>query len=268
MPFRLRPPADGRPRPGPVDHIQRYRSQMDDQDSVGRSTGELENVGVRLEAASNTAAHLKAAGQIMHVAGHVVGDGRVSGSSIRGNGDDALVGVAVLVQIAAELLDTSSELLCGTHHYAGAALLRQVVEVEYLTWAFANDQRDAAAWLNSTHEERMKLFSPKRLRSVSDGRFQFEDYQHHCEQGGHPVPRAIPLLGNPDPSAAQMLMLDLMLHCWRITDNVLSWVKRTKADTRLAVDLLATQQVLKAWSRDDPLYQWALTAPPAPPVGP
>ncbi len=114
----------------------------------------------------------------------------------------------------------------------------------------------------------MKLFSPKRLRSVSDGRFRFEDYQHHCEQGGHPVPRAIPLLGNPDPSAAQMLMVDLLLHCWRITDNVLSWVKRTKADTRLAVDLIATQQVLKAWSRDDSLYQWALTAPPAPPVKP
>ncbi len=255
-------------RPGPVEQIRRYRSQMGGLDSVGRSTGELELIGVRHEAASNAAAHLKSAGQVMHVAGHVVGDGRVSGSSTRGNGDDALVGVGVLIQIAAELLDTSSELLCGTRHYAGAALLRQVVEVEYLTWAFANDQRDAAAWLNSTHEERMKLFSPKRLRGVSDGRFRFEDYQHHCEQGGHPVPRAIPLLGKPDPTVAQMLMLDLLLHCWRITDNVRSWGERTKTDARLAVDLLAAQRVFKTWSQDDPLYQWALATPPAPPVGP
>lgn len=217
-------------------------------------------IGVRREAA-RTAAHLKSAGQLMHVAGHVLGDGRVSGSSSRGNGDDALVGVAVLVQIAAELLDTSAELLCGTRHYAGAALLRQVVEVEYLTWAFANDQRDAAAWLNSTHEERMTLFSPRRLRGVSDGRFRFEDYQHHCEQGGHPVARAIPLLAATDPSVAQMLMLDLLLHCWRVTDNVVSWAKRTRADVEPAVDMLAAQQVFTAWGRDDALFEWALTRP-------
>lgn len=222
----------------------------------------------RLIAGSIAAAHLQSAGQTMHVAGHLLGGGRVSGSSTRGNGDDALVGVAVLVQIAAELLDTSTELLSGRRHYAGAALLRQVVEVEYLTWAFANDQRDAAAWLNSTQQERMKLFSPRHLRGLSDGRFRFEDYQHHCEQGGHPVPRAIPLLGNADPTVAQMLLVDLLLHCWRITDNVLSWGKRTTTDAAIVVDLVVAQRVFNTWGQNDPLYQWTLTAPTAPPVGP
>lgn len=240
---------------------------MDGLDSVGRSAVEPGLMDARLKAGSTAAAHLQSAGQVMHVAGHMFGDGRVAGSSSRGNGSDALVGVAVLVQIAAELLDTSSELLSGTRHYAGAALLRQVVEVEYLTWAFAHDQRDASAWLNSTQPERMKLFSPKRLRGVSDGRFKFEDYQHHCEQGGHPVPRAIPLLGNPDPSVAQMLLVDLLLHCWRITDNALAWGKRTTADAAIVVDLVAAQRVFNAWSHDDPLYRWTLTAPPAPPLG-
>ncbi|SOD72894.1 hypothetical protein SAMN05892883_2209 [Jatrophihabitans sp. GAS493] len=236
----------------------------DEVAAIRRRLGERELISVRLAAASNAATHLKSAGQTMHVIGHLIGDGRVSGTSTRGNGDDALVGVAVLLQIAAELLDTSSELLCGTRHYAGAALLRQVVEVEYLTWAFANEERDAAAWLNSTHDERMRLFSPKRLRGVSDGRFRSEDYQHHCEQGGHPVPRAIPLLGQSDSSVAQMLMLDLMLHCWRITDNVLSWAERTELDGRTAGKLLATQQVFAQWGQEDPLYQWALSAPLAP----
>lgn len=246
---------------------RRYRRSMDDLDSIRMSARDPELIAVRLKTASVTAAHLKSTGQAMHVVGHIVGDGRVSGSSNRGNGDDALVGVGVLIQVAAELLDASSELLCGSRPYAGAALLRQTVEVEYLTWALANDERDAAAWLNSTHDERMKLFSPKRLRQVSNGRFRFEDYQHHCEQGGHPVPRAIPLLGNPDPSVAQMLMVDLLLHCWRITDNVLAWGGRNNAHAGLATDLLAAQHVFAAWGEIDPLYQWALTAPP-PPMGP
>lgn len=203
----------------------------------------------------------------MHVVGHIVGDGRVSGNSTRGNGNDALVGMAVLVQVAAELLGASSDLLCKSRPYAGAALLRQTVEVEYLTWAFANDERDSAAWLNSTYDERMKFFSPRRRRQVSNGRFHLADYQHHCEQGGHPVPRAIPLLGNPDSSITQVLMVDLLLHCWRITDKVLAWGSRTKAHARLAADLLAAQHVFSVWGEIDPLYQWVLTAP-APPMGP
>ena len=40
-----------------------------------------------------------------------------------------------------------------------------------MTWAFANQKRDAATWLNSTHEERRRMFTPARLRSESDGRF-------------------------------------------------------------------------------------------------
>jgi hypothetical protein len=112
----------------------------------------------------------------------------------------------------------------------------------------------------------MNLFSPKRLRAVSDGRFRFEDYQHHREQGGHPVPRGIPLLGQSDPPAAQMLMMDLLLHSWRITDNVLAWTDR-RTDPRLAIELLAAQSVFDTWGKQDPLYEWALNAPPPPRSG-
>lgn len=57
----------------------------------------------------------------------------------------------MVAQIGADLLEAFAALLSGSNHYAGAALLRQVVEVEYLTWAFAYHERDAPAWLNSTH---------------------------------------------------------------------------------------------------------------------
>jgi hypothetical protein len=126
---------------------------------------------VRLDAAVTAAPKLREAGRLLHLVGHIVGDGRVSGSSARGNGNDAQVAVGLLAQIGADLLDASATLLSGTNHYAGAALLRQVVEVEYLSWAFANEKREASEWLNSTHQKRLEFFTPARLRDLSDGRF-------------------------------------------------------------------------------------------------
>src|SRR3979411_2156616 len=49
------------------------------------------------------------------------------------------------------------------NHYAGAALLRPLVEIEYLTWNFKEGVRSPSSWLDSTHEERMKEFSPSAL---------------------------------------------------------------------------------------------------------
>lgn len=201
----------------------------------------------------------------MHVIGHLIGDGRVSGRSTRGNGDDAQVAVGVLAQIAAELLEASASLLSGCNHYAGAALLRQVVEVEYLTWAFANGKREASNWLNSTHAERMEFFSPTRLRQISDGRFSASDYRHHCEQGGHPVPKAIPLLSNSDITTAQMLLVDLLLHSWRSVDSLIEWARGRPVHESIPVGLRSIQERFSRWGSEDPLYRWSVSAAPAPP---
>ncbi len=211
----------------------------------------------RAKAATTTAPKLRKAGEVAHVAGHIIGDGRTSGASERGNGDDALVGVGVLAQIAADLLDAAGALLSGTNHYAGAALLRQIVEVEYLTWAFANQKRDAATWLHSTHEERRRMFTPARLRSESDGRFLSADYGHHCEQGGHPVPRAIPVLGNADPFHSQLLLVDLLLHSWRTTDNIAIWAQDRGAGPLLA-ELRQVQKDFAEWGRSDLPNAWTI----------
>ena len=132
-----------------------------------------------------------------------------------------------------------------------------MVEVEYLTWAFANQKRDAAGWLNSDQETRRKMFTPARLRSESNGHFLSADYGHHCEQGGHPVPRAIPLLGNSDPVPSQLLLVDLLLHGWRTVDNVISWANDSGA-VPLARDLAEAQETFAAWGTADPLYRWAV----------
>jgi hypothetical protein len=51
--------------------------------------------------------------------------------------------------------------------YAGAALLRQIVEIEYPTWTFKEKYRDPEKWLQSTHQKRMKDFSPAQFRKTA-----------------------------------------------------------------------------------------------------
>jgi len=102
-----------------------------------------------------------------------------------GDSVDAVRAMGSLLRMAGELGGAAARLLSGKDHYAGAALLRQVVEIEYLTWTFKEGQEAVVEWLNSDHHERRERFSPARLRKNAKGRFLAEDYQNHCEQGGH-----------------------------------------------------------------------------------
>ena len=179
-------------------------------------------------------------------------------SRTAGSDRKAVLAIGVLTRIAAELVGVSGRLLSGSHYYAGAALLRQVVEVEYLTWSFANNERDAVDWLDSTHQQRMALFTPARLRDISDGRFNARDYQHHCEQGGHPVPLAAILLGGLNLGSAQVLLMDLLLHCWRIADNLCAWIRTSiVASDAILMPLNSARRSLSKWGERDPLYAWA-----------
>jgi hypothetical protein len=127
-------------------------------------------------------------GESLRIAGHLFGPQRVDGTSPFGNGDDRLVALGYLSGTAAALLSGAIELLERNNLYAAAALNRQLVEVEYLVWAFAEDQDEAAAWLRSGRHERQQRWQPRHLRDRSDGRFRGEDYAEHCELGGHPTP--------------------------------------------------------------------------------
>jgi hypothetical protein len=182
---------------------------------------------------------------------------------------EAVKAMGALLQMLGEVSLASGTLLSTGQHYAGAALLRQVVEIEYLTWTFKAGHRNVSVWLNSTFEERMKTFSPRKLRNTSKGRFLFADYQNHCEQGGHPVPRGIPLLRGAEPAAAQLLLVDLLLHCWRSWDQVRNWLAHVpNADH---VDLANARPEISLrlydWSTRDPLYALAVETHPEPDPG-
>src|SRR5262245_10268378 len=112
----------------------------------------------------------------------------MSAHSTIGNDGDGVRAMGSLMRMAGELGAASARMLSGKEHYAGAALLRQVVEIEYLTWTFKEQPESVVEWLNSDHDTRREKFSPAQLRKNAKGRFLFKDYQDHCEQGGHPAP--------------------------------------------------------------------------------
>ena len=92
------------------------------------------------------------AGAQLRTIGNIFGTGRINGTSPFGNGDDSQVAVGDLCQTAAALIGGAVDLLDRENSYAAGALIRQLVEVEYLMWAFAEDHEEAATWLRSNRE--------------------------------------------------------------------------------------------------------------------
>lgn len=196
------------------------------------------------------------AGQRLWVCGYILGTDRRDGRSPFKFGSDATVGLGIVAQIAGELTSGAVTLLECDNLYGAAALLRQLVEVEYLAWAFAEDQEEATRWLRSTREERRELWQPRHLRARSDGRFRSADYGQHCDRGGHPTPDAMPLL--PDHQRRQSAALwwfDLASH------GVSAWEYAVEGadhlgygdELRSAASTHGLRETIACWKHDDPL---------------
>lgn len=71
-------------------------------------------------------------GEFLWVGGYMIGGDRVTGRSPFAFGSDAVVGVAIVTQTTGELCAGAALLLEHRNDYGGAALLRQLVEVEYV----------------------------------------------------------------------------------------------------------------------------------------
>jgi hypothetical protein len=127
-------------------------------------------------------------------------------------------GLALVCQVAGELSTAAVELYCADHWYAGAALVRQFIECEYLVYLFAQDPLHSADWRQSTREKRLDFFKPAAMRKRSQGKFQSEEYAVHCERGGHPSPMGSSLLAEHTASLLgknRYLWCDLAQHLER-----------------------------------------------------
>jgi hypothetical protein len=170
---------------------------MDDKElkaAVIRAGEDEHGIAVRREVCEALALAFRKAGEGLWLCGLVIGSDRVGGGSPFGFGSDATVGLGTVVQIAGELSAGVVALLDQGNRYGAAALLRQLVEVEYLTWAFAEDEDEAMNWTRSTREERLRFWQPRHIRDRAKGRFRGIDYALHCEKGGHPSPEGNRLL--------------------------------------------------------------------------
>ena len=148
------------------------------------------------------------------------------------------------------MISGANDLFKSGNIYAAAALLRQIVEIEYLAWAFEDNESEANKWIISSKEERRKFFTPDKLRKASQGRFRSKDYGYHCELGGHPVPEAELLLKNTE--VAQLLLSDMLGHSGRIWDHLVKWER--KGTKRQAV-LMRNEYMLEKylhWKKTDP----------------
>ena len=186
----------------------------------------------------------------------VVGKAMAGPKSVRGHDSEGIHAMGSLLQMSGELGLAAGRMLSAQEHYAGAALLRQVVEIEYLTWTFKEGHESVNAWLHTTYEQRMKVFSPGQLRRNAKGRFLSQDYQNHCEQGGHPVPRGISLLGGKEVGSAQLLLVDLITHSWRTWDQVRNWLMKFPDVAKRGIPKAGVEISLRLaeWGKRDPIY--------------
>jgi hypothetical protein len=157
-------------------------------------------------------------GQVFWLTGNIVGPDRKSGVSPYGFGDDAAVGVATIIQMSGALAQGAVQLLQVGNLYAAAALVRQIVEIEYLASAFAAEHEKAAIWLRADRAERLRFWSPAQLRKGS-GKFLASDYWNHCDLGGHPTVSGMALLPG-HTTHSELIWVDLAVHLSSIWKHV------------------------------------------------
>lgn len=240
------------------------------REAVRRAAVDPASVAARLSFATFAADTFQTLGDRLFVCGHVLGSDRRDGVSPFGHGDDAVVAVSMLLRIAAELVYGCSDLVNRGRHYAGAALVRQLVEVEYLAWAFEKNDEECRRWLRSSREERHSFFTPAKLRKAAGGHFRSTDYSFHCELGGHPVPGSWRLLNDAE-ATGQLMLSDCLGHATHIWNHFLGWAKGHNTEDKGFADMVfgndANAKIAEMRRRND---EWKrqdmLTALPPPPV--
>lgn len=199
-------------------------------------------------------------GRKLHVIGHMIGEDRKCGNSPFGHGTDEVVGIAILLQMGGHLVSASASLLTQGNPYAGAALLRQIVEIEYLAWAFDTRNKDAELWLRSNKTTRMKTFTPVKLRNAAGEKFRGKDYAYHCELGGHPTPTGSQLLQD-QPHMNQLLLSDLLGHVAGVWNHFIGWAKDHEETMSIFSAYQPSLSVeINKWLSTDPLVD--LPPPP------
>jgi hypothetical protein len=168
--------------------------------------------------------------------------------------------LAIVVQIAGDLATGATDLYELKNWYAGAALVRQLVEAEYLMFLFAQDVNEAINWRKSTAKERKDFFTPGKMRQRSNDRFRSAEYSAHCDHGGHPTPLGRMFLPEHDSpmGSNEWLWAVLAQHLERLWLAFNAAISTTKnADVQIVSSLLKSFEVWRqTLIASDPNYGW------------
>jgi hypothetical protein len=159
-------------------------------------------------------------GRLLWVHGSLLGSDRAEKKSPFGFGNDDVVGLAAVCQVGGELARGAIDLLKADNPYGALALVRQLVEVEYLAAAFAEEDAIAGEWLRANRGARLNFWSPGELRKRSGGKFLSDDYWDHCDRGGHPTREGLYLLPGQGGIPPAFHWADLAGHLYSIWSSV------------------------------------------------
>jgi hypothetical protein len=168
--------------------------------------------------------------------------------------------IATAIQMGGETARGAVLLLRGNNRYGGAALVRQIVEIEYLLCLFALDKDEPLRWASSYLETVRKEYQPARMRERCGDRFRSAEYSSHCQVGGHPrfaagyvLPEHVrigPLLDAVIFAAGWVDLAQHLVRVWRWVEEILEMynlhhvglAKSSLAQAKASIDL---------WLRED-----------------
>lgn len=196
---------------------------------------------LRVNCSASVANGLATTGKVMYVGGWLLKSRQ-------------LEGLGTLAEMAGELAPEAVAAYKRQRWYAGAALVRQLIEAEYLVFLISRDPSVAEEWLAATPEKMRKEFTPARMRARASGMFRDKEYWLHCGLGGHPSPSARHLLAShPDPIGSKEIhWLDLAQHLERLWSHFCRALHAVDAfDAAPEEVVLEVGRTVAAWCEGD-----------------
>lgn len=188
-------------------------------------------------------------------------DGRAAQVWAFGMAEGPRRAVAIVAQMAGELATGAAQLYDAERWYAGAALVRQLIETEYLLFLFATDAAEPERWLNATPKEAKTMFQPAEMRRRSAGRFLDSEYSTHCEIGGHPRLRGhillrehlLPFWEREEMFNPNVQWVDLAQHLDRLWNHYVAAVTLHSPSNVYPEVFERIAKAIEEWRRADPL---------------
>jgi hypothetical protein len=233
------------------------------REELRRSLIDPDNMASRMQYVSEVA------GLILSITDWLAIDSLLGGGKVTdiGAGEEAgqafseFRAVSTVACMAAELADAAVDSARKQRYYTVGALIRQLIECEYLLTLFSDDLEHARWWRESTPEEVRTEFTPKKMRRLTG--FADQEYWNHCATGGHPAPKGARLLEKLDPArqswpySAAELLIDLGLHLrrtWRAIDALLVKHHARYAQVR-APQRVQAEDAWSRWQEADPVAE-------------